>query len=119
VNETTRRAHELGRNGEDLAAAELAALGLEIVARNARTPSGEIDIVARDAHGLVFVEVKTRSGTCGGEPWEAVDASKRRRLEQAVEEYLEALALDDVDWRLAVVSIVSGARPAVEWIDDA
>ncbi len=49
----------VGRLGEGLAARHLERLGYEIVARNARTHLGEIDIVARDGHALVFVEVKT------------------------------------------------------------
>lgn len=51
--------HVLGRLGEDLAAAHFSRLGFAILARNARTRHGEIDIVAFDGHALVFVEVKT------------------------------------------------------------
>jgi putative endonuclease len=52
--------HALGRLGEQLAAAHLERLGHAIVARNARTRYGEIDLIAFDGHALVFVEVKTR-----------------------------------------------------------
>jgi putative endonuclease len=38
----------------------LIAKGYRIVARRWRTPVGEIDIVARRRHDLVFVEVKAR-----------------------------------------------------------
>jgi putative endonuclease len=51
--------HVLGRLGEDLAAAHLTRLGFAILARNARTRHGEIDIIAFDGAALVFVEVKT------------------------------------------------------------
>jgi putative endonuclease len=50
----------LGRLGEQLAAAHLERLGFAIVARNARTRYGEIDLIAFDGEALVFVEVKAR-----------------------------------------------------------
>jgi putative endonuclease len=56
--EDPRRA--LGRLGEQLAAAHLERLGFMIVARNARTRHGEIDLIAFDGEVLVFAEVKTR-----------------------------------------------------------
>jgi putative endonuclease len=52
--------HELGRRGEELAAAHLAQLGFRVLARNARTRRGEIDVIAFDGATLVFAEVKTR-----------------------------------------------------------
>jgi putative endonuclease len=53
---------ELWLHGEDIAASFLARAGFRIMARNARTPKGEADIVALDPTGstLVIVEVKTR-----------------------------------------------------------
>ena len=50
----------LGRCGEEAAALFLVAQGYSIVARNLRTPVGEIDIIAQKAQTLIFVEVKTR-----------------------------------------------------------
>lgn len=56
--EDPRRA--LGKLGEQLAAAHLERLGFRIVARNARTRYGEIDLIAFNGEALVFVEVKSR-----------------------------------------------------------
>lgn len=50
----------LGRLGERLAAEHLERLCFAVVARNARTRHGEIDLIAFDGHTLCFVEVKTR-----------------------------------------------------------
>ena len=50
----------LGRLGEDLAAQYLAEQGFAILARNVRTPYGEIDLLAQQGDLVVFVEVKTR-----------------------------------------------------------
>ena len=41
-----------GRLGEDLAAAHLQRLGFRVLARNARTRYGEIDLIAFDGHTL-------------------------------------------------------------------
>lgn len=73
--------NELGRRGEDLAAAHLEDLGLVILSRNWRCQEGELDIVATDGlcH-LVICEVKTRSGDGFGTPAEAVTRGKRRKL---------------------------------------
>ena len=72
-----------GARAEELVARRLAAVGWEIVERNARTRYGELDIVALDGSALVFVEVKAgREGTAFGpeRPVHAVDARKQRRI---------------------------------------
>jgi putative endonuclease len=53
-------AFRLGISAESRAAALLIAKGFRILARRFRSPVGEIDIVARRRHLLVFVEVKAR-----------------------------------------------------------
>ncbi len=55
----------LGRQGEAIAAEYLIGRGCEIVVRNWRTWSGELDIIARDGEWLVFVEVRTRRAARG------------------------------------------------------
>lgn len=72
--------HDLGRRGEDLAAAHLASLGLRCVERNVRLGAGEIDLICEAAdRTVVFVEVKTRTGDVyRGEL--AINRDKRRRL---------------------------------------
>lgn len=71
---------DLGRRGEDIAAAHLRTVGHRILDRNWRTRAGELDIVTEDGTQVVAVEVKTRSSTAAGHPFEAVDARKFDRL---------------------------------------
>jgi putative endonuclease len=72
---------ELGRRGEDLAAAHLERQGLVVLSRNWRCAAGELDIVATDGIStVIFCEVKTRSGTGFGAPVEQVTVGKRRRI---------------------------------------
>jgi putative endonuclease len=82
----TRR-RELGRLGEELAAAHLARLGFSVLARNARTRLGEIDLIAFDGQVMVFAEVKTRRATAEArhacaraEPLAALRPRQRARL---------------------------------------
>ena len=71
---------QLGRRGEATAAAYLELCGMQIVARNWRTPAGELDIVAREGRDVVAVEVKTRRSVRHGSPIEAVTPQKLARL---------------------------------------
>ena len=50
---------ETGQKGEERAAQYLIDKGYEILERNWRTKTGEIDIIAKKAETVVFVEVKT------------------------------------------------------------
>jgi len=77
-----------GDAGEDFAAAHLESHGFRVVARNFRTRMGEIDVIARDARYLVFVEVKARKAGSMVPAEEAVDYHKQRRLRAAAEYYL-------------------------------
>ncbi len=80
----------LARRGEQLAAEHLTASGMTILARNWRCPVGELDVVAADADGtVVFVEVKARTSLAFGEPLEAVDSRKARRIRHLALRWLE------------------------------
>ena len=54
-------AEKRGRGAETLACWYLRLHGWRILARRARVPGGEVDIVARRGRVLIFVEVKARS----------------------------------------------------------
>jgi putative endonuclease len=55
-----RAAYGLGHRGERLAAWALRLKGFRILARRYRTPSGEIDLIARRGDLVAIVEVKAR-----------------------------------------------------------
>ena len=95
----------VGRIGEELAAQALTVMGYEIIDRNWRGPVGEIDLIARDAEFIVFVEVKTRRSTKFGAPEEAVGAGKQRRLADTALEYLMRKSQQDKSWRADLVAI--------------
>jgi putative endonuclease len=72
-----------GRTGENLAAAFLSDRGYRVLARNQRTPLGELDLVCRTRSQIVVVEVKARSGDEYGSGLEAIGPRKARRLRAA------------------------------------
>jgi putative endonuclease len=71
-----------GRRAEQLIADRLAAAGWRIVARNARSRRGELDIVALDGRTLVFVEVKAgRAGATFGPERPVLSVGPRKQLQ--------------------------------------
>jgi len=106
---------QLGRMGEDLAAAELERRGYAITARRYRTRCGEIDIVADCEGVLVFVEVKARADDEFGTAAEAVTPWKQRRLTRMARDYLTREGILDRPCRFDVVTVMfDRAEPAIE-----
>src|SRR5262249_60484238 len=81
------------RRGEQLAVEYLERAGLRILDRNWRCAEGEIDIVAAERQVLVICEVKTRSSTQYGSPFEAITRGKRARLRRLAVRWLVAHGL--------------------------
>jgi putative endonuclease len=105
---TTRARKNLGDSGERVAAMFLEQRGYKILARNWRSPTrvGEMDLIAQDADGLAFVEVRTRRGDAMGTPEESLTPRKRQRLIRVAEEFLQAHEeYVDRAWRIDLVAI--------------
>lgn len=109
-----RPSGQVGREGEEAAAAYLADHGYRILERNLRFRSGEIDLVAEESGYLVFVEVKTRTGSGFGTAAEAVTAEKRRRLVRLAGLYLARRGGSPPPCRFDVVTVEPG--PGGEWL---
>ena len=93
---------ETGLLGENEAALFLQNKGYTILHRNWRSGKDELDIVATFGRFLVFVEVKTRSGTAFGQPWEAVTIRKQNALIRAAEAYIRTFQMD-MDARFDII----------------
>src|SRR5512138_1954659 len=103
----------IGKWGEDAVAAYLIERGYEIVTRNARTPYGEIDIVARQADITIFIEVKTRTSNSMGLPEDSVNLRKQAHMIACAEHYA---AENDIDyWQIDVVAVEgkAGLEPKI------
>lgn len=71
----------IGTFYEEQAAAYLCEQGYRVIESNYRNRYGEIDLILRDSRGLlVMTEVKYRSSSCCGDPLEAVDSRKQKRI---------------------------------------
>jgi putative endonuclease len=111
-----------GEWGEKVAASFLSARGFKIVARNVRTPYGEIDLVAKKQTLLLFVEVKSRSSDVFGLPEEAISSRKREHMIQSAQYYLQESSEIQNDWRIDVIAIrgrPGQVNPEVVWFENA
>jgi putative endonuclease len=110
--------NELGRTGEELAAAHLARLGYEIVERNYRTRWGELDIVARAGSVLAFCEVKTRrAGGRAGGPFDAVGRDKQARVRKMAGSWL--VERRDRPYAIGVIVDTGGRLVSLEHLEGA
>lgn len=117
---------DVGRRGEDAAAAFLEAKGYRVLDRNYRFAREEIDLVCfqptPDNRGgeIVVVEVKARSGTGFGRPEAAVDAAKQQAIMRVTEAYLHERRLMPAPVRFDVVAVTFGRGDAqVEHFENA
>lgn len=99
-----RRAQGFGRWGESLCACRLRLCGWRIVARNFRTPWGEIDVAARRGSVLAIIEVKSRLDPASAV--EAVTPRQRQRIAAAALRLLQSQpALAGLDLRFDVMVV--------------
>lgn len=104
-----QRAEREGRRGELAAELFLRAKGWRILARRRKTPLGEIDLVARRAGTVAFVEVKWRKRA--DELGLAVDEYRLRRVAAAVEAVAHEYAGEGEDMRIDVILLAPGRLP--------
>ena len=119
---TNNHNQQLGHWGEICAEKYLLEAGYSLVARNVRTPEGEIDLIVKNENMVVFVEVKTRSSQAVGYPEEAVTEEKLEHMVNSAEWYM--LEHPDIgeNWRIDVVAILTShglLNPQIEWFQDA
>jgi putative endonuclease len=107
---------ELGKLGEQYAAAYLEQIGYRLVAANFTLPVGrnlrgavvnaELDLIAYDQQTLCFIEVKTRASDWFAPPEVNVDLRKRRQIARAARAYRQLLELEDQPFRYDVVTVI-------------
>ena len=87
----------LGKEAEERAYQYLSAQeGMEVIARNYRTPRGEIDLICYDKteKSVIFIEVKSGSGANFLLCQEAIHAKKKAKIAKVAGEFLENLNRD-------------------------
>ena len=113
------RKDEVGRRGEDCAAAYLLQAGYTLLERNWRCAQGEIDLIAALGDDVVFVEVKTRSGTAFGHPFEAITVAKLARLRRLAGAWCEQSSLRPRRIRIDAIAVIArpGRTPELEHLE--
>lgn len=100
-----------GKLGEQKAAEYLQKLGYKILERNYRySRYAEIDIIAKDKDTIVFAEVKTRTNTAFGHPFEAVNHTKIENIFKAALSYLKNTKESYKKYRIDVISVVGDLK---------
>lgn len=112
-----------GKFGEDTACRYLEKKGWQILERNFRySRYAEIDIIAKDNGTIVFVEVKARSTTDFGHPFEAVDYKKLQNIFKAGLAYLKTVSEPYKRYRIDIISVLgktnSNIEPKIEHLED-
>ena len=115
----SNRNQKIGGWGESVAAKFLEERGYSVLARNVRTPYGEIDIVAGKNGFTVFVEVKTRTSSSLGPPEISVTPRKQEHMRASAEHYAQEHEIDY--WQIDVIAVEGkpGERPEFTHFENA
>ena len=115
----TKHNQRIGAWGEQTATDYLTEHGYEVLARNVRTPYGEIDIIAKQNDITVFVEVKTLSLSKDFFPEHNITARKREHMLAAAQHYSAEHEIDH--WQIDVIAIEGkpGTKPVITYFENA
>jgi putative endonuclease len=103
--EKRHKANRRGLSAERRAAWELRLKGYTVLERGYRCPLGEIDIIARRANVLTFIEVKARETLAAA--LNAIGPEQRGRIERAAQHFIAARPdCVSLDVRFDVVAIM-------------
>lgn len=94
---------KIGIWGEQATADHLVSKGYEVIARNVRTPYGEIDLIVQKDGFTIFVEVKARTSKSFGPPEIAVTPRKRQHMLSCAEHYAQQNEIDH--WQIDVIAV--------------
>jgi len=100
-----QRRDAAGRRAEIMSAWLLRLKGYRVLAQRFKTPVGEIDLIARRASVIAFIEVKARPSAAAA--LESVSARQRRRIARAALMFLQKrpdLAADQMRFDLILVT---------------
>ena len=116
----TKYKKQIGAWGEEVAADWLAKRGYTIIARNIRTPYGEIDVIAQQGDVTVFVEVKTQTSSQTFFPEHNITPRKREHLLNSAQHYAAEHEIDH--WQIDVIAVEGkpeGAAPVITHFENA
>jgi len=82
-------------------------LKMKVIARNYRSPFGEIDLIAQKGDTFAFFEVKLRTSIQMGNPEESVNLSKQNKIKKTAIHFLVKRGLnpESTDFNFWIISI--------------
>lgn len=111
---------DIGKFGEAVTEEYLIKSGYEILDKNFRCKTGEIDIIAKNSNYVCFVEVKTRKNNLYGMPCEAVNYIKQHKICKTAEMYILKNKLFESSFRFDVIEVLlSGEKYSINHIENA
>lgn len=101
----------VGNDYEEKAAEFLRQKNFLVLEQNFYSRWGEIDLVAKDGRYLVFAEVKYRRGNSHGNPLEAVDAKKQKKICRTASYYFVKNGYEEIPpCRFDVIAIMGSGE---------
>lgn len=89
---------------EEHVAEHLVRQGYRVLARQYKSPFGEIDLICQDGDEVVFVEVKARTSGAYGYPEQSVHLGKLRKIVRSAQAFMQKRPPDE-PWRVDVVAV--------------
>jgi putative endonuclease len=99
----TNHNQRVGAWGEETAVSYIVKRGYQIIARNVRTPYGEIDIIAKHGDIIIFIEVKTLTSSRNFQPEHQITTRKREHMLNTAQHYAAEEAIDH--WQIDVIAV--------------
>jgi len=99
-----------GIKGEKAAVKFLKKNRYSVLYTNYTTRFGEVDIIAHHIDTLVFVEVKARHSTEFGEPIEAVNFAKQKKVSQVAAQFLARHQIRNANIRFDVIEVYLASK---------
>lgn len=110
----TQARRQRGISGEEVAAAWYVSQGYEVLARNWRCRTGELDLILRKGPEVVFCEVKSRATTAFGTPAEAVNHDKRQRIRHLAARWIQDSKFRPAQIRFDVAAVLDDQLEVLE-----
>lgn len=119
-NKTTTK--DIGDQTELLAKNYLIEKGLTIITENFHSPFGEIDIIAKLASCIIFIEVKYRKKNNFGGAISCISASKQEKIKKTALFFLQQQQLNEYNTacRFDVIALDGDINhPHITWLTNA
>lgn len=114
---TDKSTRELGTEGENRAIEFLSNNNYKIIEANYRVGKiGEVDIIAKEAEYICFIEVKTRRTSSFGIPSEAVNYRKQQKIRCVAQLYLSKTGNMNKCIRFDVVEVLMDSKNGISQV---